>query len=76
MTCTHMTCTVNCEYFVVIILFSDSQAYAKIKRTKKLCNISDNAVQGHLSENYFNTKNYHMKYSQFTVYTLHITVYM
>ena len=43
--------TVNCEYFDVKI-FSDSMACAKIKRTKYVRNINDNAVQGRFSENY------------------------
>ena len=43
--------TVNCEYFDAKI-FSDSMACAKIKRTKYMRNINDNAVQGRLSENY------------------------
>ena len=43
--------TVNREYFDVKI-FSDSMACAKIKCTKYMHNINDNAVQGHLSENY------------------------
>ena len=43
--------TVNREYFVVKI-FSDSLAYAKIKRTKHMYNINDHVVQGHLSGNY------------------------
>ena len=43
--------TVNREYFDVKI-FSDSLACAKIKRTKYMRNINDNAVQGRLSENY------------------------
>ena len=45
------TSTVNREYFVVKI-FSDSLDCAKIKRTKYVRNINDNAVQGRLSENY------------------------
>ena len=47
--------TVNREYFDVKI-FSDSMAYAKIKRTKYMRNINDNAVQGRLSENYLTRK--------------------
>ena len=43
--------TVNREYFDVKI-FSDSMACVKIKRTKYMRNINDNAVQGRLSENY------------------------
>ena len=43
--------TVNREYFDVKI-FSDSIACAKIKRTKYMRNINNNAVQGSLSENY------------------------
>ena len=49
--CMHLYITVNREYFVVKI-FSDSLACAKIKRTKYIRNINDNAVQGRLSENY------------------------
>ena len=44
--------TVNREYFVVKI-FSDSLACVKIKRMN---NINDNAVQGHLSKNYLMRK--------------------
>ena len=47
--------TVNREYFDVKI-FSDSMACAKIKRTKYIRNINDNAVQGRLSENYLTRK--------------------
>ena len=47
--------TVNREYFDVKI-FSDSLACAKIKRTKYMRNINDNAVQGRLSENYLTQK--------------------
>ena len=47
--------TVNCEYFDVKI-FSDSMACVKIKGTKYMRNIYDNAVQGHLSENYLTEK--------------------
>ena len=43
--------TVNCEYFDVKI-FSDSMASVKIKRTKYMRDINDNAVQGRLSKNY------------------------
>ena len=43
--------TVNREYFDVKI-FLDSMACAKIKRTKYMRNINDNAVQDCLSENY------------------------
>ena len=42
-----------------IILFrcsTDSMACAKIKRTKYIRNINDNAVQGRLSENYLTRK--------------------
>ena len=49
------TCTVNREYFDVK-LFLDSMACAKIKRTKYMRNINDNAVQDHLSENYLTQK--------------------
>ena len=44
------TTTVNREYFNIKI-FSDSMACAKIKCTKYMRNINDNAVQGRLSEN-------------------------
>ena len=47
--------TVNHEYFVVKI-FSDSLAYAKIKRREYMCNINHNVVQGCLSENYLTLK--------------------
>ena len=47
--------TVNREYFDVKI-FSDSMACAIIKRTKYMRNINNNAVQGHLSENYLMRK--------------------
>ena len=47
--------TVNREYFDVKI-FSDSMARAKIKRTKYMRDINDNAVQGRLSENYLTRK--------------------
>ena len=47
--------TVNREYFDVKI-FSDSMTCAKIKRTKYMRNINDNAVQGRLSENYLPRK--------------------
>ena len=65
-------CTVNREHFDVKI-FSDSMACAKIKRTKYLRNINDNAVQGCLSENYLTRKIIawnilDTKYSQFTVF--------
>ena len=50
--------TVNREYFDVKI-FSDSMACAKIKRTKYMRNINDNAVQGRLSENYLTRKLLH-----------------
>ena len=46
---------VNHEYFDVKI-FLDSMACAKIKRTKYMRNINDNAVQGRLSENYLTRK--------------------
>ena len=49
--------TVNREYFDVKI-FSDSMACAKIKRTKYMCSINDNAVQGRLSENYLTRKSF------------------
>ena len=45
------TNTVNREYFDVKIV-SDSMACAKIKHTKYMRDINDNAVQGRLSENY------------------------
>ena len=47
--------TVNREDFDVKI-FSDSMACAKIKRTKYMRNINDNAVLGRLSENYLTQK--------------------
>ena len=47
--------TVNCEYFDVKI-FSDSMACTKIKHTKYMRNINDNAVQGRLSEHYLTRK--------------------
>ena len=50
-----MLYTVNREYFDVKI-FSDSMAYAKIKRMKYMCDINDNVIQGRLS------KIKHMKY--------------
>ena len=53
--CMFLSNTVNCEYFDVKI-FSDSMACAKIKRTKYMRYINDNAVQGHLSENYLTRK--------------------
>ena len=66
----HVQCTgtVNREYFDVKI-FSDSMACAKIKCTKYMRNINDNAVQGRLSENYLMRKIIarDMKYSRFTV---------
>ena len=48
---------VNCEYFVLKI-FLDSLAYARIKciifcaKNMHSTDINNNAVQGHLSENY------------------------
>ena len=50
-----VTTTVNREYFDVKI-FSDSMVCAKIKRTKYMHNINDNAVQGRSSENYLTRK--------------------
>ena len=47
--------TINREYFDVKI-FLDSMACAKIKRTKYIRDINDNAVQGRLSENYLTRK--------------------
>ena len=47
--------TVTCEYFDVKI-FSDSMACAKIKHTKYMRDINDNAVQGCFSENYLTRK--------------------
>ena len=47
--------TVNREYFNIKI-FSDSMACVKIKRTKYMRNINNNAVQGRLSENYLTRK--------------------
>ena len=63
--------TVNREYFDYKI-FSDSMACAKIKRTKYIRNINDNAVQRRLSENYLTRKIIawnilDTKYSRFTV---------
>ena len=53
-------------------IFSDSMACAKIKCTKYIRDINDNAVQGHLSENYLTRKIIALnildtKYSRFTV---------
>ena len=62
--------TVNRKYFDVKI-FSDSMACAKIKRTKYMRNINDNAVQGRLSENYLMQKNYRMKYGNLSI-MLHV----
>ena len=64
----YVTITVNREYFD----FSDSMACAKIKRTKYMRNINENAVQGRLSENYLTRKIIawnilDTKYSRFTV---------
>ena len=42
----------KCCFIANIKIFSDSMACAKIKRTKYMCNINENAVQGRLSENY------------------------
>ena len=53
--CKSCTATVNREYFDVKI-FSDSMACAKIKRTKYMRNINEDAVQGRLSENYLTRK--------------------
>ena len=47
--------TVNQEYLVVKI-FSDSLACAKIKHAKYMCIIISNVVQGRLSENYLARK--------------------
>ena len=47
-------CTVNREIFIV--KFSDSMASAKIKCTKIMRIINDNAVRGRLSENYLSRK--------------------
>ena len=47
--------TVNRESFNVKI-FSDSMACAKIKRTKYMRNINDNAVLHRLSDNYLTRK--------------------
>ena len=49
------TTTVNREIFVVKI-FLDSMASPKIKRTKIMRIINDNAVRGRLSENYLTQK--------------------
>ena len=56
-------------------MFSDSMASPKIKRTKIMCIINDNAVRGRLSENYLTRKSItrnicDAKYSRFTVYTI------
>ena len=45
-------------------------ACVKIKCTKYMCNINDNAVQGRLSENY-NAKNYHMKYFRYKIFAIY-----
>ena len=63
--------TVNREIFVVKI-FSDSMASPKIKRTKIMHIINDNAVRGRLSKNYLTRKFIarnicDAKYSRFTV---------
>ena len=56
-------CTVNCEYFDVKI-FSDIMACAKIKHTKYMHDINDNAVATRsFVQKLFNVKNYRMKYS-------------
>ena len=59
---------VNRKYFNVKIIFSDSMACAKIKRTKFMCNINDNVVQGCLS---FNTKNSRMKYFRYEIFSIY-----
>ena len=61
--------TVNREYFDVKI-FSDSMACAKIKRTKYMRNINDNAV---LIRKLFNIKNYRMKYFRHSVFAFYGT---
>ena len=61
--------TVNREYFDVKI-FSDSMTRAKIKRTKYMRDINDNAVQGRLSEN---MKSYRMKYFRHEIFTIYGT---
>ena len=53
--------TVNREIFVTKI-FSDL-ASVKIKHTKIMCIINDNAVRGHFVRKLFNTKIYCTKYS-------------
>ena len=71
---------VNREIFIVKT-FSDSMASAKIKRTKIMCIINDDAVRGHLSKNYLTRKFIarnmcDTKYSQFTVlYDVHACMY-
>ena len=63
--------TVNREYFDVKI-FSDSMACAKIKRTKYMRDINDNAVQGRLSEKLIiNAKNYRMKYFRHEIFAIY-----
>ena len=51
----HTAYTINHEYFD-IKKFSDSMAHAKIKHTKYMRNINDNAVQGRLSKIYLTRK--------------------
>ena len=63
--------TVDQEIFVVKI-FSDSMVSLKIKNAKIMCTINNNAVRGHLSENYLTRKFItwnicDVKYSRFTV---------
>ena len=76
----HIVCgsTVNLEIFIVKI-FSDSMASAKIKHTKIMHIINDNAVRGRLSENYLTRKFIarnicDAKYSRFTVLWLLLTL--
>ena len=53
--CATVSIIINREYFNVKI-FSDSMACVKIKCTKYMRNINDNAIQGRLSENYLARK--------------------
>ena len=58
--------TANREYFVVKI-FSDSLACAQLNARN---NINNNVIQGHLSENLFNMKNYRMKYFRHEIFAM------
>ena len=63
--------TVNREYFVIKI-FSDSLACAKIKRTKNIRNINDNAVHaGSFVRKLFNMKIYRMKYFRHEIFAIY-----